>query len=53
LLEAVRRVQPAVHVFGHIHGAAGIMYGWPTTYVNASVVDEAYQVVRPPVEITI
>lgn len=53
LLTAVRRVSPAVHVFGHIHGGAGVLSGWPTTFVNASVVNEAYQVVREPVQITI
>jgi Icc-related predicted phosphoesterase len=36
LLDAVERVRPKLHVFGHIHGAHGIFQTELTTFVNAS-----------------
>jgi Icc-related predicted phosphoesterase len=36
LLEAVLRVHPKLHVFGHIHGAHGVSQTEHTTFVNAS-----------------
>lgn len=36
LLEAVARVRPALHVFGHIHEAYGQLQRGETTFVNAS-----------------
>jgi Icc-related predicted phosphoesterase len=36
LLDAVTRVQPKLHVFGHIHTAYGIFRTEHTTFVNAS-----------------
>lgn len=49
LQEAVTRVQPRLHVFGHIHEAAGSSVQGGTTFVNASVCDDEYQWVRTPV----
>ena len=48
------RVQPKLHIFGHIHEGYG-MYGRgvPTTSINASVVNEHYQLVNDPVVIEI
>jgi Icc-related predicted phosphoesterase len=48
LLEAVRRVKPRYHVFGHIHEGYGITKEGPTTFVNASLCDAAYRPVNPP-----
>jgi Icc-related predicted phosphoesterase len=36
LLEAVLRIRPKLHVFGHIHGAYGIFRTDQTTFVNAA-----------------
>ena len=36
LLDAVTRVQPKLHVFGHIHTAYGVFRTEHTTFVNAS-----------------
>ena len=36
LLDAVMRVRPKLHVFGHIHGAYGVFRTEHTTFVNAS-----------------
>ena len=48
---------PRLHVFGHIHEAAGVTrLGDPergTLCVNASVVDERYRVCRPPVVVDV
>jgi Icc-related predicted phosphoesterase len=37
LLDAVMRVGPKLHVFGHIHGAYGVFQTQHTTFVNASL----------------
>jgi Icc-related predicted phosphoesterase len=48
LAEAVQHVRPRLHVFGHIHGGQGQQNSDGTLYVNASVVNEAYQLVYAP-----
>lgn len=47
LLEATQRVQPIVHVFGHIHDAHGVLSDGATTYINASSCTERYQADNP------
>ena len=37
LLDAVTRVKPRLHVFGHIHGAYGMFDTEDTLFVNAAV----------------
>ncbi|CAJ0964004.1 unnamed protein product [Ranitomeya imitator] len=46
-----RRVQPRLHVFGHIHEGYGVMADGTTTYVNSSVCTVNYQPVNPPIVI--
>lgn len=48
LREAVRRVGPRVHVFGHIHGGYGEYVADGTRFVNASICDEAYRTSNAP-----
>jgi len=49
LLEALPRIHPKLHVFGHIHEAYGAVRRAGTLYVNASVCDLRYDPVQPPV----
>ncbi len=49
LREAVRRVRPRLHVFGHIHEGYGREEVEGTIFVNASNCDEAYRPLNPPV----
>ena len=51
LLEAVQRIKPKYHVFGHIHEAYGIFESKHTTFVNASILNLKYQVKNSPVVI--
>ena len=51
LRNRVREVRPKVHCFGHIHGSYGKVEEGGTVFINASVVDERYQVVNRPVEV--
>jgi Icc-related predicted phosphoesterase len=37
LLEAVTRIRPRLHVFGHIHGAKGMVENNHTVFVNAAL----------------
>jgi Icc-related predicted phosphoesterase len=38
LLEAVNRLKPKLHVFGHVHGAHGMVSNEETLFVNAALV---------------
>lgn len=49
LREAVRRVRPKVHVFGHIHGGYGEYVANGTRFINASICDEAYRTSNAPI----
>lgn len=50
LLDAVTRVNPQLHLFGHIHEGSGYMHGGQTHFMNVSVVNRSYYVVNPPRE---
>jgi Icc-related predicted phosphoesterase len=49
LLETVERVQPKIHIFGHIHEGFGITHNENTTFINASICDAAYQPRNAPI----
>lgn len=48
LLERVMEVQPAVHVFGHIHSGNGKKMGDVTGFFNCSNLDEDYNISYAP-----
>ncbi len=48
LREALARIRPRLHVFGHIHEAAGTLELDGTLHVNAAVLDVRYRLARPP-----
>lgn len=52
LAEAIARVRPRLHVFGHIHEAYGRLTWDGTLYVNASTCDLGYRPLQPPVLFT-
>ena len=49
LREAVYRLRPRLHVFGHIHECYGVEARDGTTFVNASNCSRAYRATNPPV----
>lgn len=49
LLDAVLKIRPRFHVFGHIHEGYGTTTSPDTTFINASVCDVRYRPVNPPV----
>jgi len=51
LLTAVQRVQPILHVYGHIHEGFGSTYCGVTQCVNAAVCDIRYKPIQGPVVI--
>ncbi len=53
LLDRVREVKPKIHVFGHIHEAAGEHYDRGTRFINVSVCNEFYRLVNEPVVIDV
>jgi len=51
LLHAVDRIQPKIHVFGHIHEDYGMKDQAGTQFINASVLNERYRMVNSPIEL--
>lgn len=49
LRDAIERVKPKVHVFGHIHEGYGTKRVGSTTFVNASLCTAAYQPTNAPI----
>jgi len=49
LEDALARIRPRLHVFGHIHEAAGRLDRDGTIFVNASTCDLRYRPVHPPI----
>jgi Icc-related predicted phosphoesterase len=48
LLKAVKKLKPRLHCFGHIHSSHGEMDIDGTKFINASVLDEQYNLVYKP-----
>lgn len=51
LLDAIRRLRPRYHVFGHIHEAYGVTQEGPTTCINASICTLEYKPTQAPIVI--
>jgi Icc-related predicted phosphoesterase len=49
LLARLRQVRPQLHLFGHNHHETGLQTIEGTTHVNAALLDDDYQLVRPPI----
>lgn len=49
LLHIVLKTQPKYHLFGHIHGAYGIEKSEHTTFVNATILSENYELINEPI----
>lgn len=53
LLQAVKRVNPKAHIFGHIHEGHGIKSIHRTVFVNACALDEWYEPVNKPMVVQV
>jgi Icc-related predicted phosphoesterase len=53
LLHAVEEKKPRVHLFGHIHGGAGVFENRATRFVNAAYLNERYEPLEPAGKIRI
>ncbi len=51
LRDKLKSIKPKYHICGHIHEAYGVYQDEHTTYINASVLNEFYEMVNEPVEI--
>lgn len=49
LLDAIKRIRPRMHVFGHIHEAYGIRSNADLFSINASNCDVRFSLVNPPI----
>lgn len=50
LMDAMLRIKPKLHIFGHIHEGYGTQVFQDTIYCNASIMDEHYDPVNLPFE---
>ena len=53
LLDAVNRIKPKIHAFGHIHERHGVLVQNGTTFINASQLNDQYIVAYKPITINI
>jgi Icc-related predicted phosphoesterase len=49
LLQMVLKTKPKYHLFGHIYDAYGIEKSEHTTFVNAAILSENYQLIYEPI----
>lgn len=49
LLDAVRKIKPKLHVYGHIHPGYGSVQSLGTIFVNASIMDDLYMPRNEPI----
>lgn len=49
LLQAIRKVNPLVHVYGHIHEGYGVTKEGDITCINASNLDLRYKAIHNPI----
>ena len=49
LFDAVMRVKPTLHLFGHVHGAKGIVYTDSTIFVNAALLGPHGEMDKAPI----
>jgi len=49
LLQTVLKIQPKYHLFGHIHDAYGIEKNNNTSFINAAVLNEHYEISNKPI----
>jgi predicted phosphohydrolase len=47
LLQAVKKIKPSPHFFGHIHGGYGQHHEDGTSFYNVSICDEMYRPINP------
>lgn len=53
LLEKVNVIKPKIHCFGHLHDCYGIMKINDTVFINASNLNEEYEIANNPILIEI
>jgi Icc-related predicted phosphoesterase len=53
LLDIVQKIQPKIHLFGHIHEAYGTHKAGETLFVNASLMNVEYRPVNSPIVVEI
>jgi len=49
LRDRIKEIKPKYHIFGHIHCGYGIYQDEHTTYVNASLMNENYDLTNEPI----
>jgi len=49
LLKKIEEIKPAAHVCGHVHESYGKAKRDGTRFINASVLNEKYELVHPPI----
>ncbi len=45
----IQDVKPKLHIFGHVHESYGVVEKHGMTFINASVLNEKYEIVNQPI----
>jgi len=53
LRDRIKEIKPIYHICGHIHGSYGVYQDECTTYINASLMDEGYNLNQEPIVVEI
>lgn len=53
ILPYLEKIKPRFHIFGHIHEGYGMIKKDKTTFINASVLNEKYEMTNAPVVVEI
>ena len=53
LANALRRVKPMYHAFGHIHEGYGVASDGETTFINCSLLNEDYRATNKPIVVDV
>ena len=53
LLQAVRRIRPKLHLFGHVHAGYGVVENEGTTFVNAALLGPDGDLVHSPLSLEV
>lgn len=53
LINTINQIKPKYNIFGHIHESYGVISNAHTTFVNASTLNENYQIANEPIVLEI
>jgi len=53
LLETIKKIKPKIHACGHIHSGYGVLNKHGVKFINASILDNGYNMVNEPIVVNV